>query len=253
MEEVKNNDWVKGSYDNVVFNMFSIIEDIATNDKKINEGDYLILANAFKRLNELRSELKNNNHYQSIENNRLRQVERVRNGLQEFRIANRINSNLKISCDKCNSTFANKYILNKHKKNAKKCLEISSAILYAVASNECNEYLDYDKRYKKGINGNKIVNKDKLLLEAIENQLNYENKYFSTFGERQRELSIRQKTFVKEMIIVSETLNEKQKENQYKRLELIINANDIRKYKAFSINSVKNNLIIKKVEWKLIE
>lgn len=253
MEEVKNNDWIKGSYDNVIFNMFSIIEDIATNDKKINEGDYLILANAFKRLNELRSELKNNNHYQSIENNRLRQVERVRNGLQEFRMANRINSNLKISCDKCNSTFSNKYILNKHKKNAKKCLEISSAILYAVASNECNEYLDYDKRYKKRINGNKIVNKDKLLLEVVEKQLNTENKYFSTFGERQKELSIRQKTFIKEMIIVSEMLKEKQNENQYKSLYLIINPNDIRKYKVVIKNSCINNVIIKKFEWKMID
>jgi hypothetical protein len=216
MEEVKNNDWVKGSYDNVVFNMFSIIEDIATNDKKINEGDYLILANAFKRLNELRSELKNNNHYQSIENNRLRQVERVRNGLQEFRIANRINSNLKISCDKCNSTFANKYILNKHKKNAKKCLEINSNIIFKVSTNTINDNTYYNK-----INGNNVINKNKLLLKVVENneELNINSYNYNN------ELITLQKQFIKNMVIVMEQLKHLQKINKYKHLNLIIGHN----------------------------
>lgn len=253
MEEVKNNDWVKGSYDNVIFNMFSIIEDIATNDKKINEGEYLLLANAFKRLNDLRGELKNNNDYRRVENNRLYNVNRVRNGLQEFRINNRVNRQLQINCDKCNSTFSSKYTLNKHKKNAKKCLEISSSILYAVASNECNEYLHYDYLYKKPINGNKIVNKDKLLLEVVEKELNNEKINFNTFGERQKELSNRQKSFFKNMVIVIELLKNKQLENRYKRMELIINANDTRKYKLFIRNMCVDNVIIKKCEWKLIE
>ena len=43
-EEVKNIDWLKGSYDNIIFNMFDIIENITTENKLMNENEYLLLA-----------------------------------------------------------------------------------------------------------------------------------------------------------------------------------------------------------------
>ena len=216
-EEVKNIDWLKGSYDNIIFNMFDIIENITTENKLMNENEYLLLANGFKRLKEMRNEIKNNNEYQAIEYNRFRQVNRVRNGLNEFRQVNRNNINqFKISCEICGCDFVNKYTLNKHKKNTKKCLEINSNIIFKVSTNTIN-----DNSYYKKINGNNVINKNKLLLKVIENNEDLNKNSYNY----KNELITLQKQFIKNMVIVMEQLKQYQKINRYKNLNLIIGHN----------------------------